>query len=203
MIKLLKTATILAAALCLASCSLGGGRKAAERYSLVAHAVEAPVCRGNISIKFHTPNAAPGIDTWRIVVMDKPNHLTFYQGVAWSATAARQVQHFLADSFEQSGMFSTVSTDLDTVPADYDVEMELRAFHIDLTDGEPQVRIRLTANITRADGARVLKTLVLTRNAPTHGAKMEGIVAIFAEQMHSISQELQERLGKAIPGCRR
>jgi len=186
------------------ACSIGGsGRTAPERYSLTATPLEGAACRGETSIKFHMPNAAPGIDSWRVVVMDRPNHLTHYQGVAWSATASRQVQHFLADSFGQSAMFATVSTDLDTVPADYEVESELREFHVDLTGREPSVRIRLTANVIRADGEHILTTISLTRVAPIGGAKMEGIVAIFAEQMHSIAQELQQRLGSAIPACRR
>lgn len=184
----------------LAGC--GSSRPAPEKYSLMAHAVDAPSCRSEPSIKFHTPNVAPGIDTARIVVMDKPNHLTFYQGVAWSTPAGRVVQHFLADSFEQSGMFSTVSTDLDTVPADYEVESDLRAFHIDQSQGEPRLRIRLTANVTQADGSHILKSIVLKRDVPVGKARMQEIVAIYAEQMHSIAQELQERLGQSIPGCR-
>ncbi len=189
-------------AVALTACGLGGNRKAPERYSLTAQAAEGSSCRAATSIKFHTPNAAPGIDSWHIVVMDSPNHITFYQGVAWSATAVRQVQNFLTDSFEQSGMFATVSTDLDTLPTDYEVETELREFHVDLTEAEPSVRIRLTANVTRADGTRILKSVTLTRVAPIGGANMQGIVAIFNEQMQSIAAALQTEIGNAIPGCR-
>lgn len=185
----------------LTACGIGGGKGAPERYHLTAKPIEAKQCRGNQSIKFHTPNPAPGIDSWRIVVMDKPNHLTVYQGVVWSATASRLVQNYIADSFEQSGMFQTVSTDYDMLPADYEVEIELREFHVDLT-GEPSVRIRLTANVTRADGAHIVKSLKLARTAPIAGAKMQGIVEIFSEQMHNLTQEMQQKLSTAIPGCR-
>lgn len=183
--------------LVLAAC---GGKPAPERYSLIASAPVGASCRSEVTVKFRTPNAAPGLDTSRIVVMDRPNHLTHYQGVAWGATTARQVQHFLADHLEQTGMVSAVSTDLDTLPADYEIDMELREFHVDLT-GEPRVRVRLTATVTRADGARMMKRLILRREAPVGGANMEGIVAIFNEQMHSIAQELESRLGRTIPGC--
>lgn len=184
----------------LASC--GGGKAAADKYSLIARSVEATACRGNVSIKFHTPNAAPGIDNARIAVLDRPNHLTFYQGVGWSTSTPRLVQHFLADAFEQSGMFASVSTDMDMVPADYEVESDLRAFHVDAADGAPRVRIRLTATVSRADGARPVKTVRLNRDAPIDDAGIEEIVAIFAEQMQDAAQELQQQLAAGIAGCR-
>lgn len=196
----MRTLVVLGLAAMLAGCGFGNS-VAPDRYQLTPKPVAARACHGAPSIKFYTPNVAPGIDTARIVVMDRPNHLTVYRGVVWSATASRLVQHYLSDSIEQSGMFSTVSSDLDTLPADYEVESELREFHVDLT-GEPSVRIRLSVTVTRADGQRIMKSVVLRRATPIGAAKMDGIVALFAEDMHHIAQELQQQLARTIPGCR-
>lgn len=194
----MRTAFVLMLAGLLAAC--GGGRTAPDRYHLTPTVTEGAACRGDTSLKIHTPNAAPGIDNWRIVVMDGPNHLTYYRGVSWSAASPRMVQYFLADSLERSGRFSTVSGDMDTLPAIYELESDLREFHVDM-NGEPRVRIRLVASLVRADGA-ILKSFTLKREAPIGAAKMEGIVAIFDEQMHSLADELQQRVAGAIPGCR-
>lgn len=189
-------------ALCaLSACGFGGSSSSApERYQLTAKPVQAVPCRGGPSLQLRLPNAAPGIDSARIVVMDRPNHLTLYQGVAWSVPAPRLVQQYLFDSFEPSGMFARVSTDLDVMPAEYELITDLRAFHVDLT-GEPSVRIRLTVHLLRASDGKVLQSSTLQRSVPIRGANIDGIVAIFAEQMHSISQELQQTLARAIPTC--
>jgi cholesterol transport system auxiliary component len=186
-----------AIALLLLLTACGGGSKAPERYTLTATPVTAG-CRSAASIKIYEPDAAPGLDSWRIVVIDKPNHMTRYKGIAWAANTTRLVQQYLADSLEQSGLFASVSSDADTLPATYQLESKLRAFQVDLTGGKPRVLVRLSATLTQDDVA--VKTMNFTRQADASGADMQRIVAIFGEQMHSISQEMAAKLAKNT-GC--
>lgn len=184
----------------LAGC--GGGRSAPERYAITPMAVEAPRQCPAVSLKIYEPIAAPGLDTWRIAVLDRPNHLTYYKAVSWSATAARTVQHALADMLGQSGAFANISTDLDTVPAAYHIESELAEFNTDLSGPEPVVRTRLTATLLQAGSNRLLATIPLVREDAIEGRSMQQIADLFAAQLHSMSEELIARAGDKIPGCR-
>ena len=188
----------MAALLLLAAC--GGGHSAPERYTLNPEPVAGPSCP-TASIKIVEPSVAPGLDSWRIAVRDRPHHITTYRGVAWSANASRMVQHALADMLSQAGMFQNVSTDLDTVASAYTLESTLDEFNTDLTGPEPVLRIRLTASLVRPGGQGAL-TIPLEREAAINGLSMDAIVALFNTEMHSIGEELATNLGTAISACR-
>lgn len=187
--------TALAACLLLTAC---GGSSAPERYTLTPQPLDM-ACHSAGSIKIFEPEPAPGLDSTRVVVIDRPNHRTHYQGVAWVAPSSQMVQNYLADSLEQSGMFTAVGTEADSLSADYELESKLRSFEVDLT-GEPRIVIRLTATLIRGDGGYSLTTFRLNREMPIGGADMQGIVAMFNEQMHSMAQELAASL-RITTGC--
>ncbi len=193
--------TAIAGLLLLTAC-VGGGNSAAQRYSLTPQG-SASSCTAGSSLKVLEPSPAPGLDTARMVVVDAPHHRTHYRGVGWTTTAPRLVQYYLADSLDRSGLFAHVMTDDSVIPSDYQLELELQEFQVDLTTGTPRVMIRLDATLLRSSNYQPLRTMPLQREVSAAGQDLQGIVAIFNEQMHSITQELFDRMGSAIPACRR
>lgn len=182
----------------LAAC--GGGRSAPEVYTLQAEAPQVDSCRVPSSIKIYEPNAAPGLDSPRMVVIDRPQHQTFYQGVAWSAPAPRVVQAYLADAFERSGMFRSVSTDNDTVKSQWIVETRLRKFNVDLSAGEKAVT-RMTVTLMRSGDRQPLLSLPLESERSIAGKNTEQIVQTFNDQLGELTQEMLQQFRSKI-GCR-
>jgi cholesterol transport system auxiliary component len=179
-----------------------GGSSAPERYNLTPRALELPACEApRAGLKILEPNAAPGIDSWRIAVLDRPRHMTHYTGVAWTSAASRMVQYYLADSLEQSGRFRSVSTDMDTLPADYALQSELRDFHVDLTSPSPRLAVRLTVTVTATNSNRIVKIIPLTESADLAGKDLQGIIASFDEAMYKLTTQLLEQLS-TVARCR-
>lgn len=182
----------------LAAC---GGNPAPEKYTLQAALGETTaVCRSGASIKINEPSSGPGLDSAHIAVIDRPGHLTFYRGVAWSAQASAVVQAYLADAFEGSGHFATVSTDADTVPADWRVESQLKDFEIDQTGGTPMVKIRLSATLVRASDRKAVLSLPLESQTDATGQSIDGIVQLFNGQLGDLSQQMLQQFARKI-GC--
>lgn len=185
--------------LLLTGCGLGSSAPA--RYVLAPAEVQEVACKKGATLKINQPNPGPALESRRIVVMDRPNHLTFYKGVAWTESNARIVQDYLVDRVEQSGQFVNVSTDMDTVPAEYRLETDLRSFNVNLTQGQ-QVEVRLTAAVIREADGRLLKTIKLREVADASGRDMYGVVEVFNQTMDKVGARLQTQMHRAIPGCR-
>lgn len=173
----------------------GGGQPAPELYGLKARPPEVRSCKRGGGIKIYEPQVAPGLDNPRIAVIDRPQHQTFYNGVRWNAPAGRVVQNYLVDTFEQSGRFGTVTTDEATTRTPYILETQLRAFHVDQSQGAPFVAVRMTASLVETSGRRTLKTIPLSGTADVSGQKIDGIVASFNEVMAALSAQLLQDMG--------
>ena len=179
----------------------GGSRPAPELYTLQATPPAVEACRAGSTIKIVEPVAGAGLDSPRIAVMERGGKQTFYRGVRWNAATTRMLQLYLADTFEQSGMFATVLTDDSTSRARYLLETQLRDFHIDQSQGVPVVRIRLSANLVDAASRRPLLSVPLAAERGVSGQNMQGIVQVFNEEMAALSTDLLARLRGRI-GCR-
>lgn len=177
----------------------GSGRGAAQRYTLSPDdGFHAPSCRTGGAIKIVEPTPAPGLEGFRIVVIDRPNHQTHYRGVAWNATAPHLVQGYLTEAFERSGMFSHVGTDTDGIRTPWLLETRLRGLHVDQSSGRPEIVIRLTATLTDAASRRPVASMPFERRSDASGLSIEAIIARFNQQMADITTELLERLRKPL-----
>ena len=128
---------LLAAVFLIAACT---SKPAPELYALTAEAPAVAPCRATTGIVVQEPIPAPGLDSTRIAVIDRPNHQTFYKDVRWNAPASVVVQHYLAESFERSGMFKEVLTDDTGADVPLMLESQLRAFAVDQSYGAPRVQ---------------------------------------------------------------
>lgn len=188
----------LACILGLAAC--GGGRAAPQRYGLNAEPLPL-ACHSGASIKLYEPNAAPGLDSYRITVIDRPLHHTHYQGVAWNASAPRMVLAFLADMFEQSGMFTAVATDDDSIKTPWIVETRLHALQVEQNNATLTAVTELTATLLRSSDRRPVRSLRLARRSDVSGRDMAAIIGVFNRQLGAIGEEMLREFSASL-GCR-
>lgn len=180
----------------------GGGQPAPELYTLQAEAPTVATCHApSGTIKLHEPIAAPGLESAHIVVIDRPNHQTFYRGVRWNGSAPEVVQHYLADSFEQSGLFKSVATDTGSARAQWVLESQLHRFQIDQSGGTRKIDIRLTAQLIEQATHRTLLTMPLAVQQDVSGQSLDGIVAAFNRSMAELSTQMLTRMHQRLPGC--
>lgn len=192
---------IVAGLMLLTLSACGGGRAAPQLYTITATTPVVKGCANGPSIKLFEPQVAPGLESPRIVVVDRPQHQTFYNGVRWNAPAGRMLQNALVDAFERSGMFSLVTTDDSGTRTDWLVETQLRDFQVDKSGVSPKVVVRLTASLIRANNRQVVMSLPLESSADVSGRNIEGIIDTFNSQMGLITQEMLVRF-RTRTGCR-
>lgn len=185
--------------LLLAAC--GGNSASPQLYTLKPSTVQARVCNAGSTIRIYEAQSAPGLDTPRIVVIDAPQHQTFYNGVRWTAPAGRLVQSYLMESFEQSGMFATVTSDDSATRSRWLLETQLRAFHVDQTSASPRTVVRMTLSFADASTKRVVLTVPVSSSEDVTGQPINAIIASFERQMAQLSAQALERFRKHS-GCR-
>lgn len=190
----------LAACFMLTACG-GGSRSAPQLYALQPGDIHAPSCRAHTGIKIYEPNAAPGLESFRILVIDRPNHQTQYRGVGWNSTLPRAVQAFFTEAFETSGMFRYVSTDSDSIKAPWILETRLRGLHVDQSAGSAQAVSQITFTLMRAGERMPVMTLPLTRRDDVAGQNMDGIVNTFNRQLGDMASEVLQEMRRHT-GCR-
>lgn len=180
--------TLLIVTLLLAAC--GGSKPAAQLYGLRASDLQVAPCARPSSIKIVEPVAGPGLDNPRIAVIQPGNKQTFYSNVRWSAPTTRMLQHYLADSFERSGLFSTVTTDDATTKVQWLLESQLRNFAVDQSGGGRQAAIRLTATLVDASTHEPVLSVPLHTTRDVSGLNMQAIAGVFNEEINALTQQL-------------
>lgn len=190
-----------ALALLLITLSACGGSAAPEIYTLRATTPDVKTCTRGPGIKLYVPQTAPGLESARIVVIDRPRHQTFYNGVRWSAPVGLLVQNVMVDASERSGMFSLVTTDDSSSRTAWVLETQIRDFHVDLSDATPRAKIRLTVSFLRATGREPVLSLPLESTINVTGQGMEGVVAVFNDELNGLIEQALQQFRARI-GCR-
>lgn len=187
--------------LLLVTLSACGGSAAPETYTLRAQTPEVKACTRGTSIKLYAPQTAPGLETARIVVIDRPQHQTFYSGVRWSAPVGLLVQGVMVDAFERSGVFSLVTTDDSSSRTAWVLETQLRDFHVDQSAGTAKAKIRLTVSLLRSAGREPMLSLPLESSVDVTGRSMEAVAGVFNDELNGLIQQALQQFRDRI-GCR-
>lgn len=176
----------------LAAC--GSSTSAPQHYGLQAEDPAIAPCAHPASIKIVEPVAGPGLDNARVAVMQPGNRQTYYSHVRWNASSTRMLQHYLADTFERSGLFSTVTTDDATTKVRWLLESQLRQFAVDQSAGGKHAVVHLTATLVDATSHEPVLSRPLHASRDVAGRDMQAIAGIFNEEMNSLSLTLLKTL---------
>lgn len=150
----------------------------------VYHLPEAPLPRSSShnvdwSLRVDTPKAGRMIDSSRIVVQPEGELLTVYKSARWSDSATDLLRDRLIDAFRDDGRITGLSSDKDSLQADYFLSSDLRAFQTEYLDGRPVVVIRLDAQLVRAQSMRIIASHRFEVSYPSEGSATTSVVPAF------------------------
>jgi cholesterol transport system auxiliary component len=172
---------IVVALFALCSCVSVGGKERPSQEIYVVKARGTEVGRTSLAVRVMEPQAGPGLDTKRIAVMDAPNHLTYYTGVAWSQPLPAMLQGVLTDALTQSQAFKSVSTDRDMTQADVIINSTIRDYQVVLKDKEASVQVRLDVKLIGGYSRDTLKSFTVNKTQKAKANHMPEIMDAFDE----------------------
>ncbi|MBI1179409.1 MAG: hypothetical protein GC201_02555 [Alphaproteobacteria bacterium] len=145
-------------------------------------------------LRIEDPTVGGGLDTPMIARRSSPNELQYFAGVRWSGRPGEMLQNVLVQSFENIGQDVTEARGGAVVPAQYELQVDVRDFQAEYYHGAttPTVHVRLALKLVRLGPLGSAGQRVVDETVQAGGADMAAVVAAFDQAAH---QALQETLG--------
>ena len=125
-----------------------------------AAATVAPSAAEPMSLRVVRPLADPGLDTTHIMLVQADHRMNFYSGSRWPAPAPELLEALAVQTLRASGEWASVQDSASPFPADYLLQLHVRRFEADYTQGgeAPSAQVVLDCTVGRRQGREVLAT---------------------------------------------
>ena len=110
------------------------------------------------------PDATDSLDTARIPVIKPDGSLDYYAGSQLPDRVTILVQDALVAGFEASGRIDQVSSQQDTLHADYNLVTEIRDFEVQA--GDSTAVVSLSAKLVATRGRKIAASFTIRKTAP-------------------------------------
>jgi cholesterol transport system auxiliary component len=168
----LVAAVLMAGVLALAACASAPP----ETFDLTPSSAKANL-RAPLAIR--EPVASLDLDSQRILVRTSPDTVAYMAGAQWSDRLPALVQSRLVQTFQNSKQLRFVGRAGAGFVADYEMELDIRAFELDVSKG--QAVIDIAVKIVGAGSGRVVAAQIFTAQAPASGTgPAEAVAALNA-----------------------
>jgi cholesterol transport system auxiliary component len=143
-------------------------------------------------LRVDTPEATGMLSGDGIVVMPEPGKITIYKGAQWSDSAPVLLRERLVDAFLATHRLPVVTSEADSLSADFVLGGNLRAFQSEYRDGSPQVVVRLDAQLRRGGSRDVLAARSFEVTAAPSGVAVPQVVQAFGQACDQLSAQVVE-----------
>jgi cholesterol transport system auxiliary component len=158
----LRSGLAAAAVVCLAGCSSAPP----ETFDLSAASLP-PAHKLRAQIAVREPVASLDLDSQRILVRTGPETVAYLAGAQWSDSLPSLVQTRLVQTFQNAQLLQSVARAGSGPAADYSLELDIRAFEIDVPAA--QANVDIAAKIVSATSGRVIAARIFKAHVPAPG----------------------------------
>lgn len=144
--------------------------------SSIAAAEEADVDWG---LRIARPSSDDLLGGTRIAVLPDGHRFSVYEGARWNLPAPELWRDHLLDAFHRDGRIRRLSSDGETLGADFELGGMLRAFQVEYRDGEPEVVIRLDARLVDIRTRQILANRRFNVTEPAQNEQVPQVVEAF------------------------
>jgi cholesterol transport system auxiliary component len=184
----LLTALLLFA--CLSACSILPKSQELDIYRLPATRLPVQTGSTNWALRVNTPYSNQLLDSTRIAVLPPGDQISTYQGVRWSARAPLLLRDRLIDAFLDDGRIKAVSSDDSRLLADLELDGDLRAFHSEYQDGQPNARILFEARLVKSGTLRILASRRFEVSQPASDSSVPAVVSAFGIASDQLARDV-------------
>jgi cholesterol transport system auxiliary component len=174
--------------------------KAEQAYYLRATAT--PAGTGQplpVALRVAAPEAGPGLDTTRIMLVQSDHRMGFYSGSRWPSAAPKMVETLAVQTLRASGDWASVQDAGSPFPSDYLLQLTLRRFEADYGSGAaaPEVHVVLDAVLGRRDVNDVVASFEVSGAQAAGENRMGAVVAAFEQATNSALAALAQQAAAA------
>jgi cholesterol transport system auxiliary component len=188
----LRAALTLVAGLALAGCSTS----APATFDLSA-AVAAPQRATNAQLAVREPIATLDLDSQRILVRTGPETVAYLSGAQWSDRLPALLQNRLVQTFQNAKMLRSVSAASAGLAADYSLQLDIRAFELDVSHSQAVVDIAAKI-VAEGSGGRVVAARIFKNSAPAVGDSGPDAAAALNAALAPVMKQIVAFAGSAI-----
>ncbi len=148
------------------------------------------------------PDTTDALDTVRIPIVKADGTRDYYAAAQFPDRVTAVVQDALVAGFEASGRIDQVSTEQDTLHADYDLVSEIRDFEAkyDAPDGIPTILVTISVKLATVRGRRIVGSFTTAQKVPAGANSTAAATQAFETALVAASNEVVAwALSKQLP----
>ena len=152
------------------------------------------------SIQLPRPSADPGLSTQLIMLVRSDHRLDYYSGSRWAADLPDVVETLAIDTLRASGTWRAVHESPSAFLADYVLQIDIRRFEADYTDGgeAPKIHVVLDCTLARRIGRDLVSSFVAEGVAQADENRLSSVVAAFEKAANAALTTLADRSATAV-----
>jgi cholesterol transport system auxiliary component len=145
---------------------------------------------GFASIRIEEMEPGPELRSERIAVSASDVGVQYLTGARWVDRPPVLLQRSLIDAFGRWGGITALgSTNLE-VPADVRLTGRIERFHLDVTGGQPQVRLVVQALLLKSRGGGILASRAFEASAPSASVAPEAVARAFSAAQRQLVSDI-------------
>jgi cholesterol transport system auxiliary component len=162
-------------------------------------ATTAPAPAMPVSLQVARPQAGPGLDTAHIILVEADHRMNFYTGSRWPAPLSELIESLAVQALRSSGEWASVEDSGSPFPSDYLLQLHVRRFEADYTEGAvPVVHVMLDCILGRRQGREVLATFSAAGSAAAAANRLTEVVAAFEQATGTALDALVQQSVQAV-----
>jgi cholesterol transport system auxiliary component len=157
------------------------------------------------SLLVQRPDAGPGLESERIVLVRSEHRFDFYAAAQWAAPAPDIVSSVMVDALRAGGKFRAVFDDHSPYAPRYNLRCGLRRFEADYTNesggaggAAPTVHVALDCTLGRHRDRTLLGNFVVEGSSPAAEDRLSAVVAAFDKATQAAMQSLSDETAAAL-----
>jgi cholesterol transport system auxiliary component len=152
------------------------------------------------SIRVLHPDADPGLDSARIILVQPDHRLSFYAASRWPGPVPDLIGALALETLRASGAWQSVQDSDSPFPSDFLLRITVRRFEADYTGGgpAPDVHVVLDCVIGRREGREVLASFIAQGTATAAADRMSAVVAAFEQAADEALDSLARQARTAV-----
>jgi cholesterol transport system auxiliary component len=147
-----------------------------------------------LTLRIVSPYAESPLDSTGILVNPEGQSLKTYVGARWDKSAPVLLRDQWIDGLRQSGSLRAVVNESSEASDDLMLVSELTRFQLHYPDGEPEVVIRLDAQVLESNSREVIAAKRFEVTQRTADKPVDRLVAGFGEANQRLTEELVDWL---------